>query len=133
MPSIRRNLLGYLLLLLALCLGGVGLLVDRFAQAAMRARENAETKRIEEGYKTREKEAAARFDAELLSEAEYLGREALAARLYTPEILGRRGAGGSVGAAVRPADDEILTFQRRTVTLLAGFGPASMWPSLVTV
>jgi two-component system heavy metal sensor histidine kinase CusS len=64
MPSIRRNLLGYLLVLLALALGGVGLLVDQFAGAAMRAREEAETKRIEQAYKVRENKAQDKFDAD---------------------------------------------------------------------
>lgn len=128
MPSIRRNLLGYLLVLLALALGAVGVLVDRYAQAAMRAREDAETKRIEEGFKAREKEAAAKFDAELLAEAEILGRDLLN-RLFTSEILGR---GGRVGAAVRPADDEVVAYQRRVASLLAGAGAAGTLPAVVT-
>lgn len=130
MPSIRRNLLGYLLLLLALALGGVGLLVDRYAQAAMAAREDAETKRIEAGFKDRQKEAAAKFDAELLAEAEILGREALAARLFTADILGRR---GTVGGAVRPPDEDVLNYQRRVASLLAGTGPTGAWVTLTTV
>lgn len=130
MPSIRRNLLGYLLLLIALALGGVGLLVDRYAQAAMHTREDAETNRIEEGYKAREKEAAAKFDAELLAEAELLGREVLSARLFTAEILGRR---GTAGAAVRPPDEDVLNYQRRVAALIAGTGPAGAWGTVATV
>ena len=53
MRSIRRSLLGYLLVLLALGLGAVGLLVDRFAQAAITAREEAETRRIDQTLETR--------------------------------------------------------------------------------
>jgi signal transduction histidine kinase len=119
MPSIRRNLLGYLLLLLALCLGGVGVFVDRFAQAAMRAREDAETRRIEAAYLQREKEAGAKFDAELASEAQLTARDTLRNRLSTSAILGNR---IDPGAAVRPSDAEILDYQRRVVGLLGGLG-----------
>ena len=72
MRSIRRSLLGYLLVLLALGLGAVGLLVDRFAQAAITAREEAETKRIEQTFATRRQEVKAQLDAELVAEAKSL-------------------------------------------------------------
>lgn len=72
MRSIRRSLLGYLLVLLALAFGAVGLFVDRFAIAAIRAREEAESKRIEQTFDVRRHEAAERFDAELLSESKAL-------------------------------------------------------------
>jgi two-component system, OmpR family, heavy metal sensor histidine kinase CusS len=75
MRSIRRSLLGYLLLLLALALGAVGVLVDRFANAAVRAREESETGRIEQAYKQREQEARAKLDAELVAEAKNLAKE----------------------------------------------------------
>ena len=42
MPSIRRSLIGYFLLLMGITLGGVGLLVDRFVVNAIRAREVVE-------------------------------------------------------------------------------------------
>src|SRR5581483_3408281 len=119
MPSIRRNLLGYLLLLLALCLGGVGVFVDRFAQAAMRAREDAENRRIEAAYQQREKEAGAKFDAELTSEALLTARDTLRNRLFTSAILGNR---DGPGAAVRPSDSEVVAFQQNVVGLLGGLG-----------
>src|SRR5437764_890676 len=81
MPSIRRSLLGYLLLLLAIALGGVGLLIDRFAQAAMSAREDSATMRIEQAYQLREKEALTQLDADLLSDAHGLW-EAVRPRLF---------------------------------------------------
>src|SRR5262245_4605428 len=87
MRSIRRSLLGYLLLLLALALGAVGVLVDRFANAAVRARESSETERIEQTYKVRQQEAKAKFDAELLGEAKLLAKD-----VYnrTAELLGQK-------------------------------------------
>ncbi len=82
MRSIRRSLLGYLLLLLALALGAVGVLVDRFANAAVRRRETSEAERIEQDFKLREREAKARveeakrkFDADLLADAKLLAKE----------------------------------------------------------
>lgn len=82
MRSIRRTLLGYLLVLLALALSAVGVLVDRFANAAVRNREASEAARIEQGYKlseqkarTRVEEARRKFDADLLAEAKLLSKE----------------------------------------------------------
>ncbi|MFM8270829.1 MAG: sensor histidine kinase [Gemmata sp.] len=82
MRSIRRSLLGYLLALLALALGAVGVLVDRFAHAAMRTREASETERIEHEFKSRQAEAKARaaeaqrkFEADLLADAKQLAKE----------------------------------------------------------
>jgi signal transduction histidine kinase len=127
MPSIRRNLLGYLLLLLALCLGGVGMLVDRFAQAAMRAREESETRRIEEAYKVREKEVKDQFDAELVAEAHKFW-EAVRGRMYA-QVLGATGTTESpFVSAIRPPDDEIALYHKRVAVLLVGLGPAtSSW------
>jgi len=72
MRSIRRSLLGYLLLLLALALGGVGAFVDRFANAAITAREEAEAKRIELAFDARRQEAKAKLDGELVAETRAL-------------------------------------------------------------
>ena len=69
MRSIRRSLLGYLLVLLALAFGAVGLFVDRFAKDAVRAREDAETKRITQAYDARRKDALKQFDDELTRDA----------------------------------------------------------------
>src|SRR5437762_2963890 len=122
MPSIRRNLLGYLLLLLALCLGGVGMLVDRFAQAAMRAREESETRRIEAAYTTREKEVKDQFDAELVAEAHKFW-DAVRGRMYA-QVLGATGTTESpFVSAIRPPDDEIALYHKRVAALLVGLGP----------
>jgi signal transduction histidine kinase len=86
MRSIRRSLLGYLLLLLAVALGGVGALVDRFANAAVRQREESETRRIEEVFEVRQREVRAKFDADLLAETKAL---AIAAHYKTAELLGQ--------------------------------------------
>jgi signal transduction histidine kinase len=75
MPSIRRSLLGYLLLLLALALGAVGVFVDRFANGALRQREASEVDRIEQTFKLRQHEAKTKFDADLLAESKALARE----------------------------------------------------------
>jgi signal transduction histidine kinase len=74
MPSIRRSLLGYLLLLLVLAFGGVGVLVYQFASAAMHARLDAETRRIEHAYQAQEKKVLDQFDADILVEAKSLSR-----------------------------------------------------------
>ncbi len=65
MRSIRRSLLGYLLLLLALALGAVGTLVERFANAAFRQREGAETQRIEQAFDVRKREVKTQFNVDL--------------------------------------------------------------------
>ncbi|HEY3787714.1 MAG TPA: hypothetical protein VGL71_02615, partial [Urbifossiella sp.] len=75
MRSIRRSLLGYFMLLLALALSAVGVLVDRFADDAIKHREIAEAERIHNAYDLRRSEAKVKFDAELLSETKSLARE----------------------------------------------------------
>ncbi|MBX9581157.1 MAG: hypothetical protein K2X87_12680, partial [Gemmataceae bacterium] len=75
MRSIRRSLLGYLLLLVALALGAVGVLLDRLAVGALRDREQAEAERINHVIEGREKEVQKKFDAELLTEARALSQE----------------------------------------------------------
>lgn len=75
MPSLRRSLIAYFLVLLAFALGGVGVLIDRFAHDALQARESAESKRIAQEYETRCAESQAKFDDELLIQAQSLGRE----------------------------------------------------------
>ena len=75
MPSLRRSLLAYFLGLLAVALGGVGLLIDRFANDALQARETAEQKRIAQEFDARCADSHAKFDDELLLQAQSLGRE----------------------------------------------------------
>ena len=74
MPSIRRSLLGYLLLLLALALGAVGALVDRFAGAAIHQREASEEDRIDTTLNVRQLEAKTKFDADLVTETKAAAR-----------------------------------------------------------
>jgi signal transduction histidine kinase len=75
MPSIRRSLIGYFLLLLGLALGGVGLLVDRFAVETVRGREEAEARRIEQAYEVGAQKAEDDFNRPLVQQANALGRE----------------------------------------------------------
>ena len=102
MRSIRRSLLGYLLLLLAVALSAVGALVDRFANAAIRDRESSEEDRIEQTFKLRQHEAKAKFDADVMAETKAL---AMVVHSKTADLLGQRldqrqkGSGGP-----RPGD-----------------------------
>ena len=75
MPSLRRSLIAYFLVLLAFALGGVGLLIDRFANDTLTARESAESKRIDQEYESHCADSQKKFDDELLIQAQSLGRE----------------------------------------------------------
>src|SRR5215470_13165474 len=75
MRSIRRSLLGYLLLLLAVSLGAVGALVDRFANAAIRQREASEEDRINKTFELQQHGAKTKFDADLVAETKAKARE----------------------------------------------------------
>ncbi|HVK17827.1 MAG TPA: HAMP domain-containing sensor histidine kinase [Fimbriiglobus sp.] len=75
MPSIRRSLIVYFLILLLVALGAVGLLVDRFAADMKRSWQVAESDRIEQEYTFRCKETERQFDEELEDQAVKLGRE----------------------------------------------------------
>ena len=75
MPSIRRSLIGYFLLLMGVTLGGVGLLVDRFVVNAIRAREVVEADRAEKEYQSRTVDTRKQFDKELEDQAKSLARE----------------------------------------------------------
>ncbi len=79
MRSIRRSLLGYFLVLLAVALGLIAAFVDRYAVEAIQARERAESDRTAEAFKARRLEAQAKFDGELLQEARSLAGEFLRA------------------------------------------------------
>ncbi|MBN9122914.1 MAG: hypothetical protein J0I06_27885, partial [Planctomycetes bacterium] len=87
MRSIRRSLLGYLLLLLAVALGAVGALVDRFANGAIRSREASEEDRIEQTFKVRQIEAKAKFDADVMAETKALAKDV---HYKTADLLGQR-------------------------------------------
>lgn len=75
MPSIRRSLIAYFLILLGVALAAVGVLVDRFAGEAMRAREKAEADRIEQEYTYRVKESETKFDEDIERQATAVGKE----------------------------------------------------------
>jgi two-component system, OmpR family, heavy metal sensor histidine kinase CusS len=75
MPSLRRSLIGYFLLLLAMALGAVGVLVDRFAHDALQGRERAEQIRIDREHESHVADSQSKFDDELLIQAQSLGRE----------------------------------------------------------
>lgn len=102
MRSIRRSLLGYLLLLLAVALGAVGVLVDRFANAAIRSREESEEDRIEQTFKVRQIEAKVKFDTDVMAETKALAN---VVHYKTADLLGQKldqrqkGSGGP-----RPGD-----------------------------
>ncbi|MBM3978869.1 MAG: HAMP domain-containing histidine kinase [Planctomycetes bacterium] len=134
MRSIRRSLLGYLLLLLALALSAVGVLVDRFANAAVRRRETSETERIEQTLRVRQSEAKAKFDAELVSETKALAQEA---QWKTATLLGqnpdRRGSGFlrlPDSPPVAAPDDVSRQYRLRSELLILGTGLAP--PALAT-
>src|SRR5215210_5664312 len=124
MPSIRRSLIAYFLILLLAALGAVGLLVDRFAADMKKSWQVAESNRIEQEYTFRCKETERQFDEELEDQAVRLGRELRAkyvahfslnpgpGRRPDPEKdpeyrkFHRLGAGGIGGSAVTaPAND----------------------------
>ncbi len=86
MRSIRRSLLGYLLLLLAIALGAVAVFVDQYAHSAIRSRETSESERIEQTFKLRQIEVKSKFDGELLNEAKSLAREV---HRSTANVLGQ--------------------------------------------
>ena len=75
MPSIRRSLIAYFLLLLGVALGSVGFLVDQFAGEAIRAREDAEIHRAVQEYDKQCEASKEKFDADLLHEAQVLARD----------------------------------------------------------
>lgn len=142
MRSIRRSLLGYLLVLLALALGAVWAFVDRFAVAALRDREAADTQRIEQDYRLRRAEVAKRFDADLMADARDLFSELqgkAAGQLGFARLAPYRLPPGGRAAdparspgpprppeLPRPPDplaappEDVLAFRQRLAALLAG-------------
>ena len=75
MPSIRRSLIGYFLLLMGVTFLGVGLIVDGFVSAANAARQAADEARLQLDYKVRCRDSADKFDEGLLIHAQSLARE----------------------------------------------------------
>lgn len=141
MRSIRRSLLGYLLVLVALALGAVGLLVDRIAGTALQDRDAAEVDRIGEAFAAREKEALAKFDADLLAEARTLAVE-MQGRLLQAAGINRGPARPAdppprpgdllrpADSPFRPADATVAEFARRAAAFSL-VAPAPAWPAAV--
>ncbi len=75
MPSIRRSLIGYFLLLMGVTFLGVGLIVDGFVSSANAARQAADEARLRQDYEVRCRDSADKFDEELLSRAQSLAKE----------------------------------------------------------
>jgi signal transduction histidine kinase len=130
MRSIRRSLLGYLLSLLAVALGAVGVLVDRFANGAIRTREESESRRIERDFEVRRGEAKKKFDDELLAETKALAKEAqykIAALLGQSGDRPRPPGGGGAARIPEPPlkapDEEARLFRVRVAALELAAGP----------
>ena len=75
MPSLRRSLIAYFLVLLALALVGYALVIDRFAHETLRARQESEALRIGQEHDRSEQDAAEKFDERLLAQAKTLSSE----------------------------------------------------------
>jgi len=75
MPSIRRSLIAYFLVLMGLTLLGMGLLVHQVVQNALSAREAAEQRRVKQEYDVRCRDTIAKFDDELYIHGTNLVRE----------------------------------------------------------
>ena len=123
MRSIRRSLLGYLLVLLAIALSAVGALVDRFAHAAIRSREKSEVANIEHAYKVRRTEAKKEFDDGLVAEAKGLAVEVYR---HTKTLLNQRPGGSKTSeppAVLRASEDEARQYRLRSALLELAPGP----------
>jgi two-component system heavy metal sensor histidine kinase CusS len=122
MPSIRRSLIAYFLILLLVALGGVGVLVDRFAELMMRAREVAEAKRIDQEYEFRCQQTERKFNEELEQQATDLGRE-----LRWKEFV--------LSIRMRDRDRELEDWEKRNrmaFSLLPAVGFGGAWPAAVS-
>ncbi len=75
MPSIRRSLMAYFLLLTGVAVGAVGVCVHLAIAQALAAREAAETKRIHQETDAKCQEGTAHFDKELSADARTLSRD----------------------------------------------------------
>ncbi len=77
MPSIRRSLIVYFLLLLALALFGVALLADGVTGRALEEKEQATVELIDRTAEDKEQDERAKFDRELLAQARSTHRTAI--------------------------------------------------------
>jgi two-component system, OmpR family, heavy metal sensor histidine kinase CusS len=141
MRSIRRSLLGYFLLLLAVSLGAVGVLVDRFATSAVSEREESETNRIEQAFNVRQKEAKDKFDLALKVESKSFAREV---HSHTRTLVGQNPNPTRPGPPpkmpetltipplLKASDDEARVFRTRAALIEFAPGPnllASLAPA----
>src|SRR4051812_3606592 len=123
MRSIRRSLLGYLLVLLALALGAVGAFVDRFANGAIRQREASEVGRIEQAFKVQQSEAKTKFDVDVMNETKALAKDVhyKVADLLGQRLDQRKGPGGpprpEPQLPVKAPDEEAKLYRLRVAML----------------
>jgi two-component system heavy metal sensor histidine kinase CusS len=75
MPSLRRSLIAYFLVLLGLALLGYALVIDRFANETLRARQASEALRIRGEHDRSEQDAEEKFNDALLAQAKTLSGE----------------------------------------------------------
>ncbi len=75
MPSLRRSLIAYFLVLLGLALLSYALVIDRFAHETLRARQESETKRIEQEHDRNAVDAEEKFNDQMTVQARTLGSE----------------------------------------------------------
>ena len=75
MPSLRRSLIAYFLVLLGLALLSYALVIDRFANETLRARQESETKRLEQEHERNCQDAEEKFNEQMMVQARTLGNE----------------------------------------------------------
>jgi len=73
MPSLRRSLIAYFLVLLGLALLAYAIVIDRFAHETLRARQDSETKRIDEEHDRNVQDAEEKFNEQMFAHARTLG------------------------------------------------------------
>lgn len=73
MPSLRRSLIVYFVVLLALALSGCAILLDRFATETLRARQESEHLRIQQEYDRNVQDAEEKFNEQMFAHARSLG------------------------------------------------------------
>ncbi len=75
MPSLRRSLIAYFLVLLGLALLSYAIVIDRFANQTLRARQDSETKRLEQEHDRNCQDAEEKFNDQMMVQARTLGNE----------------------------------------------------------
>ncbi len=108
MPSIRRSLLVYFLLLLALALGGMALLADSVTGRALAEKEEAEGQRIDLQADEKEQEKRDEFDRDLLAHARDAASIATSEYIVHVERVNGRASSGYQAAVVGGMSTAIL-------------------------